>query len=59
MRVVMVMYMRERPADEIILNPAPAVCIALLLAAAGTLLLGIFPGPILEFARAESAGIVG
>jgi NADH-quinone oxidoreductase subunit N len=59
MRVVMVMYMREQPTHEIALNPAPAVCIALFLAAAGTLLLGIFPGPVLEFARAASAGIIG
>ena len=55
MRVVMVMYMREQPAGGIALNPSLALCTALFLAAAGTLLLGIFPGPFLEFARASAA----
>jgi len=59
MRVAMAMYMREQADHEPTLNPAPAVCLALFLAAAGTLLLGIFPGPVLAFARAASAGIVG
>jgi len=53
--VVMVMYMREQPAGGIALNPSLALCTALFLAAAGTLLLGIFPGPFLEFARASAA----
>jgi NADH-quinone oxidoreductase subunit N len=59
MRVVMVMYMRDLPAAGIALSPSSALRIAILLAAAGTLLLGIFPGPVLEFARASAAGIVG
>ena len=59
MRVVMVMYMREQPAGGIALSPSLALYTALFLAAAGTLLLGIFPGPFLEFARASAAVIGG
>lgn len=55
MRVVMVMYMREQPTGGISLSPSLALCTALFLAAAGTLLLGIFPGPVLDFARASAA----
>ena len=58
MRVAVAMYMREVPAAGIATSPSFALNVALLLAAFGTLLLGIFPGPILELARA-SAGIVG
>jgi NADH-quinone oxidoreductase subunit N len=59
MRVVMVMYMRNLPPQGIAMSRSPALYLALLLAAAVTLLLGIFPGPVLEFARASAAGIVG
>ena len=58
MRVVTAMYMRDVPSGGIATSPSFALNIALLLAAAGTLLLGIFPGPILELARA-SAAVVG
>jgi NADH-quinone oxidoreductase subunit N len=58
MRVVVAMYMRDVPSGGIATSPSFALNIALLLAAAGTLLLGIFPGPILELARA-SAAVVG
>jgi NADH:ubiquinone oxidoreductase subunit 2 (subunit N) len=54
----MVMYMREQPTGGITLNPSFALCTALFLAAAGTLLLGVFPGPFLDFARA-SASVIG
>ncbi len=59
MRVVMVMYMRNLPPQGIAMSRSPALYLALLLAAAVTLLLGIFPGPVLEFARASAAGITG
>ncbi|MBI3086564.1 MAG: NADH-quinone oxidoreductase subunit N [candidate division NC10 bacterium] len=59
MRVVMVMYMRDLPPQGIVLSRSPALYLALLLAAAATLLLGIFPGPVLEFAKASAAGIAG
>jgi NADH-quinone oxidoreductase subunit N len=58
MRVVTAMYMRDVPPQGISTSPSFALNITLLLAAAGTLLLGIFPGPILELARA-SATIIG
>jgi NADH-quinone oxidoreductase subunit N len=58
MRVVTAMYMRDIPPHGIATSPSFALNIALLLTAAGTLLLGIFPGPILELARA-SAAVVG
>jgi NADH-quinone oxidoreductase subunit N len=53
MRVVMAMYMRELPAGGLALSPSLALHAAILLAAAGTLLLGVYPGPILDFARAS------
>jgi NADH-quinone oxidoreductase subunit N len=59
MRVAMVMYMRELPPQGIALSRSPALYLALFLAAVATLILGIFPGPVLEFARASAAGIVG
>ncbi len=59
MRVVMVMYMRELPPQGIALSRSPALYLALFLAAAATLILGIFPGPVLEFARASAVGIAG
>jgi NADH-quinone oxidoreductase subunit N len=59
MRVVVAMYMRDLPPQGLALSTSSTLRVALLLAAAGTLLLGIFPGPILEFARASAAGIAG
>jgi len=59
MRVVMVMYMRELPVQGIALSQSPALYLGLFLAAAVTLLLGVFPGPVLEFARASAVGIAG
>jgi hypothetical protein len=43
----------------IALSQSPALYLGLFLAAAVTLLLGIFPGPVLEFARASAVGIAG
>lgn len=59
MRVVVAMYMRDLPPQGLALSTSATLRVALLLAAAGTLLLGIFPGSILEFARASAAGIAG
>jgi len=59
MRVVMVMYMRELPPQGLAMSESPALYLGLFLAAAATLLLGIFPGPVLEFARASAVGIAG
>jgi len=57
--VVVAMYMRDVPPQGIALSASSPLRVALLLAAAGTLLLGIFPGPILEFAQAAAVGIGG
>jgi len=59
MRVVMVMYMREVPPHGIAMSRSPALVLALALAAAVTLVLGIFPSPVLEFAWASATGIAG
>jgi NADH-quinone oxidoreductase subunit N len=59
MRVAMVMYMRELPPQGIAMCESPALYLGLFLAAAATLFLGIFPGPILELARASAVGIAG
>jgi NADH-quinone oxidoreductase subunit N len=59
MRIVMVMYMRELPVQGIVLSQSPALYLGLFLAAAVTLLLGVFPGPVLELARASAVGIAG
>jgi NADH-quinone oxidoreductase subunit N len=59
MRVAMAMYMREVPAQGIGLSTSPALTAALLLAAGLTLLLGLFPGLLLDMARASAAGIIG
>lgn len=58
MRVVVAMYMRDVPPQGVATSPAFALNIALLLAAAGTLLLGVFPNCVLDLAKA-AAGIVG
>jgi len=59
MRVVMVMYMREMPSRGIAMNRSPALYLALFLAAIVTLALGVFPNPVLEFARTSAMGITG
>jgi NADH-quinone oxidoreductase subunit N len=59
MRIAMVMYMREVPEQGIGLRTSPALTLALVLAAGLTLLLGLFPGLLLDMARASAAGLVG
>ncbi len=59
MRVVMAMYMRESPAGGLTLSPSLALHAAILLAALGTVLLGVYPGPVMEFARASVLGLAG
>lgn len=54
LRVIVVMYMRE-PQDEWAATPMPpAIALVLLLTAAGTIYLGLFPGAVMGFA-AQSA----
>jgi len=59
MRIAMVMYMRELPPQGIVMSQSPALTLGLVLAAVLTLLLGVFPGPVLEFARHSAVGIPG
>lgn len=50
LRIVMVMYMKE-PIGETRLAASPALSIALLVAVAVVVLVGIFPGPLIDYAQ--------
>ncbi|MBI3609821.1 MAG: NADH-quinone oxidoreductase subunit N [Nitrospirae bacterium] len=50
LKVVMVMYMKE-PDEEVHLAAPPAVVMVLAVAAVAVLLLGIYPGPFLDYAQ--------
>jgi len=52
--VVMSMYMQEAPKEHG-LSPTPGLAAALLLMVAGTLIFGIFPGPLIDAAKAAVA----
>lgn len=63
LRVVWLMYFRERP-DEVTVTPDPAggsvgVGVALGLAVAGVVLLGLYPQPVLHAAEAALRVVVG
>jgi NADH-quinone oxidoreductase subunit N len=59
LRVVVIMYMRPGPAGEPRFVPAhPAVTVALLLAIAGVVAFGVFPGPLYAAAKAAIAGML-
>jgi NADH-quinone oxidoreductase subunit N len=49
--VVMQMYMQEAPKERG-LSPTPGLAAALLLMVAGTLVFGVFPGPLIDAAQA-------
>lgn len=57
MRVAMYMYMRD-PEGTILLSPSPPLKFAILLAVLGTLLIGLYPGLFLDFARASVVGVL-
>ena len=60
LRVVVVMYMGPAAAGESTLIPAhAAVRVALLIAVAGILILGVYPGPLYAAARAAIQGLAG
>jgi NADH-quinone oxidoreductase subunit N len=60
LRVVVIMYMRPAPAGESALIPVHgAVRLAFLIAVAGILALGVYPGPLYSAARAAMAGLGG
>jgi NADH-quinone oxidoreductase subunit N len=54
LRVLIAMYFAEPSADYVPSRVAPALVFALIIAAAGTLYLGILPGRTLDFARAAA-----
>jgi NADH-quinone oxidoreductase subunit N len=58
MRVAMFMYMRELPPGGLVLSRSRPLHLALLAAAVGTLLMGVYPGPFVDFALASVVGVV-
>lgn len=56
-RVVMLMYMRE-PEGEIPLSLSPALALAIFIMVAATVLIGIYPGPFIEAAKASVLSIL-
>jgi len=57
LRVIVYMYMRDPEAEPAPIDTSPAGSLALALSVAGVLVLGIFPGPILDLLRASAASI--
>ncbi len=57
MRVAMVMYMQEAPTALTVSSSRP-LYVAVTFAVLGTLIIGIYPGPFLEFARASIFGLL-
>jgi NADH-quinone oxidoreductase subunit N len=57
MRVAMVMYMRE-PPKALVVSPSRPLHVAVAFAVLGTLIIGIYPGPFLEFAQASILGLL-
>ena len=54
LRVIIVMYFSEPAGDYVPTAVAPALAFALVIAAAGTLYLGIFPARVLEIAKSAA-----
>lgn len=57
MKVAMAMYMRDIPPAGLALSPSRPLRVALFVAVAGTLAIGVYPGPFLDLARASVAGL--
>jgi NADH-quinone oxidoreductase subunit N len=58
LRVVVAMYMSEPAAEDRWAAPAPASTFALAVAAALTLLLGVWPAPVLSLARLAARSLL-
>lgn len=56
LRIVMYMYMRD-PKEEIILTTSPSMNLALVITAAGTLILGVLPSILIDLAKGSILGI--
>jgi NADH-quinone oxidoreductase subunit N len=60
LRVVVVMYMKPSPSGEPrFISANAAIGLALVLAVAGILVLGVYPGPLYTLARDAVAGLAG
>jgi len=57
LRVIMIMYMYDSK-EEISLVQSPALALALAVSVTAVLVIGVYPGPVLEFARASVAGLL-
>jgi NADH-quinone oxidoreductase subunit N len=57
LRVIVAMYMRDPEAEPAPIDAAPEGSLALALSVVGVLVLGIFPGAILDLLRASAASI--
>ena len=57
LRVIMVMYMSE-PEGEFELSTAPSLALALTISVLAVLFIGVYPGDILNFAKASIVGIL-
>ena len=57
LRVIIAMYFWAPSQDYVPAKPARALSFALLIAAAGTLYLGLFPGQVLDLARIAAASL--
>ncbi len=57
LRVIMLMYMYD-PKEEISLVQSPALGLALALSVTAVLVIGVFPSPVVEFARMSVAGLL-
>ena len=57
MKVVVAMYMRDLPPQGLTLSASRPLRVALFVTLAGTIAIGIYPGPFLELARASVAGL--
>jgi len=56
LRIVMYMYMRD-PEVEITLTTSPSMNLALIISTAGTLIIGVLPSFLIDFARSSILGI--
>ena len=57
MKVAVAMYMRDVPPAGLALSSSPSLRVALVVAALGTLAIGIYPGPFLDLAKSSIAGL--
>ncbi|MDH4162245.1 MAG: NADH-quinone oxidoreductase subunit N [Nitrospirota bacterium] len=57
LRVIMLMYMYD-PKEEFGLVQSPALALALAISVTAVIVIGVYPTPVLEFARASVAGLL-